>query len=168
MTILTYLPHLHSFTFEAMARLFELYGYEIVAKSADWRVVTVAGRRVAKSVVAAREVGRSPALAGRPAPQMRQKLIRGLGLGKRYRAPQRRLWWVKKADIGGQIPYRAGSAMRRLHYGALMQLYRLKNQEPFSRGTQSLLIEDLPRRFFGEGESPLEVQFAGPITLYYK
>lgn len=161
MAVLAYFPHLHAFTFEAVARLLELHGYEVAARSADQRVITVAARRVVAEAVSRTQ----------PRPFVKEietKLVRGLGLGNAYRATQRRLWWAKKGDYGAQAPYAPQSMYADLCYRIGTGLGRLRAPEMFARGVQSLLVEDLPRGAAGPEAPRIHIRFAGPLTLFYK
>lgn len=161
MAVLTYFPHLHAFTYPALARLLARHGYAVTARSADERVITVAAKRVIYP--AAPSYGEN-----HPYDAMREKIIRGIGLGKTYPFAPRRLWWARKSDVGGQRRFFPSPALERLHHAAAGRLRRFADPSVFSHGTQSLLVEDAASQPAAAGASPIVIHFTGPVTLFYK
>lgn len=172
MSPILYLPHLHSFAPQSLKNLFARYGYEVIDDSltTDSELYMVA-RKTGSPVMRA---------GGKDLfPVMLEKFTRYFGLNRAYRAPQRLLWWSRRIDIAGQLPwYRASFAqkiqwmfvtrcMKYFHKAAIVRQLgakRFQNRHPF----MAAKIEGLSKRYVPFDKSPLEIQFEGPIILGYK
>ena len=97
MGVLTFLPHLHSFTVCAISRLLAKYGYE----ASDF---TLTNERYLNVIAIRRKdkVGQIP-IGGFSGDKVR-KIIKGLDMQKRILNPKRRLVWSKLKDDAKQLP----------------------------------------------------------------
>lgn len=172
MSPLLYLPHLHSFTPQSLKNLFARYGYEVIDDSltTDWELYMIA-RKTGLVVSGDRARDYVPA--------MREKFIRYFGLNRAYSTQERLLWWSRRVDIAGQMPWYQSGFLRKLQWAAVTHFVkyfhkqaiirqlgakRFQSRHPF----MSAKIEGLSRRHTVPEESPLEIQFEGPIVLGYK
>ena len=165
MAILTFLPHLHSFSHAGLSQLLERSGYKVIDSS-------LTSTRIL-NMVARKNPGRShpfPAAESDIGIKMREKISRGLGFdGSQLQSPLRRLWWYKKEDIGGQIVYFANPFLEALHYAVASRIIarRFKDIVP-NQELLSLEITDLDRKVMPGDTAPFLIQFDGPLFLLYK
>ncbi|MBI2053582.1 MAG: methyltransferase domain-containing protein [Candidatus Sungbacteria bacterium] len=165
MTILTFLPHLHSFSPMAFDRLLARFGYKIKDRSfTSDRVLNVIAQKTAYIP--------PPAPAAAPgviASALREKIAGGLGLDRPQRSGVRRLWWYKKADIGGQMAFFGNTLLEAAHYALASRVInrRFKDNVP-DQSMLSFLIADYDQSVASGERTMFEIEFDGPITLLYK
>jgi hypothetical protein len=152
MGVLLFLPHLHSFTLTSLARLAARHGYEVAdAKATTAKNLNVVFRRVEDAQpVAPAEQAFAAAV---------DKIVTGLDLDRRH-VGRRRLWWMRRADVGGQVwagpPAALGDrAWRR--FVAAEQIDR----------PRSVLIAGIGLQARNDGV-PIEVHYPDRIGLFFK
>lgn len=154
MGVLLFLPHLHSFTPVSLAVLAARHGYEV----AD------AGANTAKNLnVVFRRTHTPASVPAADAPYVRavEKIATGLGLDS-WHVGRRRLWWMRRADVGGQVwagpPDRAGDwNWDRFEHAAAIERPR------------SVMVSSMRSRSNGDGtEAPIEIQYADRVGLFFK
>lgn len=159
MAILMFLPHLHSFSFETLRRLLERHGYEIISRSDDPRILTVAARKTKGGSRVKDSVAVTPVYA-----LMQERLIRRLGLDTQRTAHARRFWWLKKSDTAGQSIFLGDGITERIHHAWVLRMHKMRG----AGRPQSVLIEDLPVRVVASRDAPVELQWLGHASLFYK
>lgn len=165
MAILTFLPHLHSFSLTGLSRLLGRFGYEVIDSAfTTTRVLNVIARKSSGKTYLPLAVGGDIATA------MRDKITRGLGLDRPLpRSHLRRFWWYKKSDLGGQIAYFANPFFEALHYAMVSRVIArrfggiARNQKILS-----VAVTDLDKNVIPENPPPFVIQFDGPLVLFYK
>ena len=172
MITLDYFPHLHSYTKEFLTRLLAKYNYEVIDDTfTTSRNLNLIAKKISevqpryKSVDAKNYFDKYVA-----------KFASALGMDKKYFWPRRRMWWFRKVDIGGQIPFYGNNILGSIHWSLRKRtLPRLNRQRIFSEVgknkyiikniTQSALVTDIEKKYT---DAPIEIQFEGPIKLLYK
>lgn len=154
MAVLMFLPHLHSFTRASMQTLAARHGYAVV----DDRYV-VPKQLVfvfQKTTVTPAAVEVAPGVFDRAV----ERFARALHLDRRH-VGRRRFWWKKRSGEVGQrwMFGRGGFEARRWQQEVARKEYG---------ETRSLAVTNLRRRHTSVGESPFEIQFRGPVSLFYK
>ncbi|MDP3727667.1 MAG: methyltransferase domain-containing protein, partial [bacterium] len=154
---LFWLPHLHAFTSRSLSELFRRNGYEIVSSATAYPShLIVAARRTSHPAAG---VSSAPI---DPVPSIREHFrLDRLEPGRRYR-----LAWKKKTYRTAFGPAPSSRAVDRL----LQAGERIRNvfaAHLLGRfyTSRSLVMSALGRRYTDPTESPLEVQFDGPIEL---
>jgi 2-polyprenyl-3-methyl-5-hydroxy-6-metoxy-1,4-benzoquinol methylase len=153
MGVLLFLPHLHSFTSTSLARLAARYGYEIAdARASSAKNLNVAFRRTASATpVAAAPDAYGPAL---------EKLVTGLELDRPH-IGRRRLWWSRRSDIAGQVWVGPPALWGRRNWKRFVDRSRIDRP-------RSVLVTNLRADGGPPNESPVEIQFRGPVGLFFK
>ena len=173
MSNILYFPHLHSFRVASLVRLLNRYNYQVVDHS---RTTNTGLHVVAKKVSAVpphdfpKENYFEKAV---------EKFTRGVGLGKRYSFVPRRLWWLRAFNVGGQARYFKNKSLDNLFWSTIKKLIPhqfkkeilreagpsgLTNRQPI----QSILVDNLEKRYSSFEESPIEIHYDGNIVLTYK
>lgn len=153
--VVFFLPHLHAFTRASLAALAARHGYHVAEEAPpeaqDLNIVFRRGERGSASIEADSGVFERTV----------EKFERGLALDQNGLSPRRRLWWLKREDRAGQMPWSGVPDVDRAEWEGLKERHR--GDTP-----RAMLVSDLTARRTDVGESPLEIQFAGAITLFYK
>jgi SAM-dependent methyltransferase len=180
MSVLLYLPHLHSFGPFSLARLLGRAGYRIINDSSTTPHELFVVAEKEKQNPSTRPFS---AASGRYCEETLAKFSNRLGLACYYPTRQRIMWWFRKADVGGQVPLWGGKPLLPLQWAAMVKWYRrkyrkeliaelgLKKYQKKKRADLALLgarVEGLSGRFTRPEESPIEIQFEGPVQLLYK
>jgi len=163
MMVIGFLPHLHSFMPSSLERLLNARGYQVVdtlvSEGCNMNVV-------AQKISHPRSIEMKATVS---LEDVREKIIRGLGIGKKPVYSLRRLWWNRKTDIGGQLHFFTNPVLEKIHYACMSRInHYLHRNVIVRRATQSLMIRGLSRRYTSSDESMFEIQFEGPIILFYK
>ena len=154
MGVLSFLPHLHSFTRVSLERLGARYRYAGVD---DHQVCA------SKLVLIFQRVASVPPVA----PSAGGVFERTVATSRRHlhfhrwQVGRRRLWWERR---GGRIGQRWMLGRGTLEAHSWQHAIHWRGY----RETRSLAIKNLRRRFIKTTESPLKIQFPGPIGLMYK
>jgi 2-polyprenyl-3-methyl-5-hydroxy-6-metoxy-1,4-benzoquinol methylase len=153
MGVLLFLPHLHSFTRASLERVASRFGYALCDDSRTHpKNLNLAFRKTDAPV---------PLAAGdQPFAQAVEKYVRVLQLGRR-RFYARRLWWNRRADQAGQIVMWGSGALEARHWARVARAHGYEHH-------RSVKVTDLGPRFTTVDESPLEIQFRGDLSLFYK
>jgi 2-polyprenyl-3-methyl-5-hydroxy-6-metoxy-1,4-benzoquinol methylase len=155
MGILMFLPHLHSFTRASLERLAARHGYALVddtfvrprqlvmtfRKAAAQTAVTTTGEDAFERAIGT--------------------FSRRLDLGRRRAAGLHRLWWSKR---GGDARQRRMAGRGRLE-NLLWNRYVTQHHRDDAR---SIAVRSLRKRATSPEDSPFEIQFPGPVALFYK
>lgn len=153
MGVLSFVPHLHSFTAESLRLLLARNGYGVTDVSMTTNQnLNVVGKKGASAGEAKGKDFFSEAI---------EKFYRGLGLSGRKRAYTRRLWWLGNTDLGGQRCFLGSNIFERLNW-------KLFRKFSGNEAAKSILVSDLAQRYSSLHDSPLEIQFEGNIRLFYK
>jgi 2-polyprenyl-3-methyl-5-hydroxy-6-metoxy-1,4-benzoquinol methylase len=153
MSVVFFLPHLHTFTRESLVRLASRHGYGLVDdERADRRNLNLVFRKGYRGEAATRQE--------RIIERTTAKFVRGLAL-REGGLGRRRLWWLKRSDRAGQIWW---SGVKRLDTWRWREVARRHPDDD----PRSLLVRALRRRYTDAGESPLEIQFERDVALFYK
>lgn len=173
MISLAFFPHLHAFSRTAIETLLNKNNYAIIDDS-------MTGSRV--HYLIAKKVTTAPYIIsnkGGHFERVKNKFIKGLGLDKSYADTPRRFWWYRKLDVGGQQPLYQNPFFESMHWWVTSQLnkYRRRDdiiawvsKDKFRKNYvhQSIAVANLTHRYTTYEESPIEIQFDGPIKLFYK
>ena len=166
MGVLMFLPHLHSFTPASLTRLAARFGYEVADASANTaKTLNMVFMRAGSST--SRGAGASTSLEGgrqsrasavaHPYERAVDKLVTGLDLDARH-VGRRRLWWSRRGDIAGQVWVGPPASFGQQNWNRFVA--RGEVHHP-----RSVLVSTLgPAR----SETPLEIQFRGPVGLFFK
>lgn len=145
MSILLFLPHLHSFTAEALERLLHRGGYTVIDRGfPDATDLTIIARKTSSPRSPQSGGSRSPALA-------QEKFRRELSLASLAPSGRQRYFWSKKDAA------QSGIAPHRWHWRISD---RLRGQNNF----RSLLIEPLRQ----SADAPIAIEFDGTLFLCIK
>lgn len=168
---LLYLPHLNAISKFSLGRLLNEFGYEVADDSFTTRT---------ELCLAARKV-RSP----RPAlPDSRdyfgdtvKKFLRYFMLDRDLRRPTL-FWCFRDIDIGGRMPYWGENILTRAEEIFISRAFsyrfrkeigvQLGHPPLWRRKIVTLVMRPVRQRYTSPETSPLEIQFAGNITLAYK
>ncbi|OGF82223.1 hypothetical protein A3B18_02800 [Candidatus Giovannonibacteria bacterium RIFCSPLOWO2_01_FULL_46_13] len=150
-----FLPHLHSFTPQALEKILNKAGYSLVDNS-----FTTEGNI---SFLAQKNALPSPRYTSRDYFKEKiEKFNNSLGLGVRYNSSPRELWWDRKAEVAGQGKSQVRRAIKYVKaIGLRRSLFK-------KRMVQRAVVADLEKRFTNPEDSPIEIQFEGNIKLTYK
>lgn len=166
MEILSFLPHLHAFSVVSLKVLCGRFGYEAVLQKESGKEIVLAFKKTGNTRVVPQTFSIEPML---------QKFIRGLGLAKTYLRKNRRLWWFRKADVGGQTLLFRNRRLDALYWKSFSffanYIFRKKvarSMGTFSgqRGLQSIAVSDMPHS--AHTFAPLTIFYHGSIVLFYK
>ena len=167
MEILSFLPHLHAFSADSLIVLFSGFGYEAMIRTESGKEIAIAFQKTGKKIV------KSPSVHSME--PMLQKFVSGLGLKKHLSARPRRLWWFRKADVGGQTVLFRNSRLDALYWktfsffaGYVMRgkVARLMGTYRGQKGLQSIAISGVQQSV--PTAAPITILYEGNITLFYK
>jgi SAM-dependent methyltransferase len=151
MGVLMFMPHLHSFTAASLARLAARSGYEVADASANTaKTLNMVFRRTASIDTAAPTPRDAVA-------QATEKLVSGLDLD-RIHVGRRRLWWSRRSDIAGQIWAGPPARLGERNWARFLERGEIRHP-------RSVLVSNLRGSRAG---SPLEIQYRGPVGLFFK
>jgi 2-polyprenyl-3-methyl-5-hydroxy-6-metoxy-1,4-benzoquinol methylase len=154
MSVLLFLPHLHSFTRASLERLAARSGYALVDDS--WthpKNLNLVFRKTDRPV--------APAGAEAPFERSVEKFVRGLELGRRYWLPQRLWWQTRSTDRAGHVWMTGPASFQARRWDRVMKQLGVENP-------RSARVSRLRRRVTTVVESPLEIQFAHGLMLLFK
>jgi len=153
MSVLLFLPHLHSFTSASLACLAGRYGYEISdASASNAKNLNVVFRRTGTRVTVAPSEGAYARAVS--------KLVSALELDRR-RVGRRRLWWSRRSDEAGQVWAGPPDILGRWNWKR--SLARIRRD-----GVRSMVVTNLRVRQSRDDASPLEIQFREHVGLFVK
>ena len=154
MSVLFFLPHLHSFTEASLERTAARHGYVVHDNSHmhPKQVLLVFRKANVERRMTAASEGAFEATVARYSSE--------LGLD-RWRLGPRRLWWLSRGGATGQRSMLGPRAFEESRW----QRWLARQGHDSVR---SIAVRSVLRRRTTTRESPLEIQFAGPIGLFYK
>ena len=167
MEILSFLPHLHAFSVDSLIALFGGFGYEAMIRKESGKEIAIAFQKTGKKIV--------KSLSAHSIDPMLQKFVSGLGLKKHLSARPRRLWWFRKADVGGQTVLFRNSRLDALYwktfsffvgYVLRWKVARLMGTYRGQKGLQSTAISGVQQSV--PTAAPITILYEGNITLFYK
>jgi cyclopropane fatty-acyl-phospholipid synthase-like methyltransferase len=154
MSVLFFLPHMHSFTQASLARTAARHGYVVHDDShMHPKQVLLVFRKTAATTAEAPAL--DPAFDATVAQYATE-----LGLD-RWHIGTRRLWWLSRGGATGQR-WMLGSG--RWEEARWRQWLEREGHD----SVRALAIRGARRRRTTVSQSPFEIQFAGPIGLFYK
>ena len=154
MSVLFFLPHLHSFTRASLERTAARHGYVV---HDDRQMHPKQVLLVFRKAAAVRT--EAPLLEGVFDATVARYTIE-LGLDRRLFGP-RRLWWLSRGGATGQRWMLGRGALEETRWRQWLERHAYDS-------VRSIAIGGARRRRTTVGDSPLEIQFAGPIGLFYK
>jgi 2-polyprenyl-3-methyl-5-hydroxy-6-metoxy-1,4-benzoquinol methylase len=154
MSVLFFLPHLHSFTRASLERTAARHGYVVHDDSQmhPKQVLLVFRKAAGVRTEATPLEGVFPATVARYTAE--------LGLD-RWRIGRRRLWWVSRGGATGQRGMLGRGRFEERRWRRWLEREGLDS-------VRALAIRGAGRRRTSVTQSPFEIQFAGPIGLFYK
>ncbi|MBI2055919.1 MAG: class I SAM-dependent methyltransferase [Candidatus Sungbacteria bacterium] len=164
---LFFLPHLHTFTKYALAKLLAKYGYEVADDSLCTKYeISFAAKKVQNPKV--------------KEPERKDFFEQAIAKFSNYfRFPKepagRKVFWGSRdIDVGGYLPYR-GDFLTRIMEVFTSRLFTLRHKKELTvyigtpphdwRGIISLVVSPLENR---KAHSPIEIQFEKNVKLAYK
>jgi 2-polyprenyl-3-methyl-5-hydroxy-6-metoxy-1,4-benzoquinol methylase len=154
MSVFFFLPHLHSFTRTSLRRVAARHGYEVV----DDR------HTGSKQIVYVFQKQKGTPAAGSAAERVFERAVnqyvRAFSLDRR-RFGLRRLWWLRRGGPTGQRWMLGSGAWEEKRWARTVE--REGYAEP-----RSVAIRSLRRRYTTTDQSPFEIQFNGPVSLFAK
>jgi 2-polyprenyl-3-methyl-5-hydroxy-6-metoxy-1,4-benzoquinol methylase len=153
MSVFFFLPHMHSFTRTSLQRAAARHGYTVVNDShtGSKQLVYVFQKQHAAPAVAATEGVFDQAV---------DRYVRAFALDRR-RFGLRRLWWLRRGGPTGQRWMMGSGAWEERRWQKTVE------REGFGE-PRSIAIRSLRRRYTTADQSPFEIQFNGPVSLFSK